>query len=85
MEHSWAGEEDREMARVVVSAPDIECEGCAGAITRSLGKAPGVQEVSVDVDAKQVSIEYGAEQVGLRALLARLAGAGFPSTVVSEG
>ena len=40
------------------TAPDIECEGCANAIKKAVGKVSGVTAVEVDVPAKQVTVRH---------------------------
>ena len=59
--------------------PAIQCEGCANAIKRSLGKLQGVQAVNVDVDGKRVSVQYESAEIDEAALRDRLALAGFPA------
>ncbi len=71
------------MASVSMIAPAIHCEGCASAIKRSLGKLSGVQEVSVGVADRSVSVTFDPAQVTPDAIKARLEQAGFP--VQSEG
>ena len=39
-------------------APDIECDGCANAIKRALGKIAGVSEVSVNVNEKSIAVSH---------------------------
>ncbi len=60
-------------------APAIHCEGCANSIKRSLGKLPGVEEVSVDINEKMVRATYDATQTTEDAIRARLEMAGFPA------
>lgn len=59
------------------TAPDIECDGCANAIKKALGKLPGVSAVEVDVPTKRVTVHHdpGATRDTLVAALDR---AGFP-------
>ena len=57
--------------------PTIECDGCAGSIRRSLGKLSGVQSVTVDVEAKDVLVQFDADQTSPAALRERLTLAGF--------
>jgi copper chaperone CopZ len=61
-----------------VTCPDIECEGCAGAIHRSVEAVQGVQGVKVDVQGKRVAVEYDPAQVSDSQLRERLNRAGFP-------
>ena len=59
-------------------APAIHCEGCANSIKRSLGKMPGVEEVSVDINGKMVRATYDTAQTTEDSIRARLEMAGFP-------
>ena len=38
------------------AVPDISCEHCRSAITASVGAVPGVEQVTVDLDARTVSV-----------------------------
>ncbi|MHC5542750.1 heavy metal-binding domain-containing protein, partial [Singulisphaera rosea] len=65
------------------SAPDIVCDGCAGAIKRALGPVSGVSHVDVDVDAKTVTVSH--EETTPREVLAEaLARAGYPGSSGGE-
>ncbi|WP_309719456.1 heavy metal-associated domain-containing protein [Armatimonas sp.] len=39
-------------------ALEIECQGCASAIKKSVGTVAGVSDVQVDVDAKRVTVSH---------------------------
>jgi copper chaperone CopZ len=58
--------------------PTIQCAGCAEAIKRSLGKLAGVQRVDVDIEGKNVTVQYEESQIKGEALRQRLEQAGFP-------
>lgn len=58
-------------------APDIECDGCANAIRKSVGRLAGVVETDVDVDAKAVTVRHEST-VTAEALRVALDRAGFP-------
>ena len=62
-----------------VTAPDIVCGGCAGAIKNALRKVEGVSNVEVDVDAKRVSVEHGGD-VSREEIVDILDRAGFPAS-----
>jgi copper chaperone len=62
------------------SAPDIECDGCANSIKNALSKTPGVSAVSVDVNAKTVTVTHDAPAATVTATLDRI---GFPATPVA--
>ena len=42
-----------------VTAPDIECDGCAQSIRNALARVPGVSGIDVNVASKQVTVEHG--------------------------
>lgn len=41
-----------------VTAPEIVCGGCAGAIKKALGNVAGVSEVDVDIATKKVIVKH---------------------------
>jgi copper chaperone CopZ len=60
-----------------VRCPDIECEGCANAIKRSLGSVAGVRDIQVGVESKSVTVQFDPARVSEGALRERLSRAGF--------
>ena len=46
------------MKTTTLTAPEIECGGCASAIKKSVGTVAGVSEIVVDVDAKRVTVTH---------------------------
>ena len=46
------------MKTTTLTAPDIECGGCASAIKKSVGAVTGVQGVQVDIDTKRVAVTH---------------------------
>ena len=61
-----------------VTAPDIECDGCANAIKKALGTVPGVAQVEVNIDAKTVTVTHDAQTASRDTITSRLDKAGFP-------
>lgn len=61
-----------------VTAPDIVCGGCAGAIKKALGTVEGVTEVDVNVASKAVTVEH-APDVSREQIIETLDRAGFPA------
>ena len=61
-----------------LTAPDIVCGGCAGAIKNALGKVAGVSGVEVDVNTKKVTVEHSRETTREK-IVEVLDDAGFPS------
>ncbi len=64
------------MQTTTLSAPDIECEGCAIAIKKALAKIAGISCVDVDVEEKQVTVSHD-DDVSRAALTVVLDRAGF--------
>ena len=64
------------MKTTTLTAPDIECGGCASAIKKSVGTVPGVREIQVDIDAKQVTVTHD-DATGLEDIKAAVEKAGF--------
>ena len=67
-----------ETAAVTLTAPDIECDGCAASIGKALGRQNGVQAVRVDVPAQAVTVEFDPARTGRAEIAATLADIGFP-------
>jgi len=62
-----------------VTAPDIVCGGCAGAIKKALGNVEGVREVEVDVETKAVTVAH-EPAISREQIIETLDRAGFPSS-----
>jgi copper ion binding protein len=41
--------------------PEISCQHCVSAITREVSALPGVQNVEVSLDSKQVTVGHSAD------------------------
>ena len=65
------------MQTTTVTAPDIECDGCANAIKKTLGTVAGVSQVTVDVAAKTITVAHD-EKATRAVIAAALDKAGFP-------
>ena len=46
------------MAITILNVPDISCEHCERAITNALTPVAGIRDVSVDIPAKRVRVNY---------------------------
>jgi copper chaperone len=57
------------------SVPGVHCDHCRAAIERELTHVPGVASVTVDLDAKTVSVT--GEQLGDAAIRAAIDEAGY--------
>ncbi len=66
------------MKTLAVTAPDISCEHCKRSIEHDLAGAPGVRQVTVDVDTKAVRVDYDETETDDQALRAVLTDIGYP-------
>ncbi len=66
------------MSKVLFTVPSISCGHCARAIRSALGEANDVQQVDVDIEAKQVAVVYDPEVVSKAQLKSILAEADYP-------
>ena len=62
-------------------AEKIYCGACAAVITKALRGVPGVSEVNVDVDKKEVLVHFDPSKASVDDLTAATAKKGFPATV----
>jgi copper chaperone CopZ len=58
---------------------EIECDGCANSIRRTLGKIDGVSEVEVEVAEKRIQVQYDPAKTNEASIKERLSLAGFPA------
>ena len=66
------------MTQVTLNVPDISCEHCERTITNALTPVEGVQDVRVDIPAKQVRVEYEETKVDVDRMKAILAEEDYP-------
>lgn len=65
------------METTILKAPDIECDGCANAIKKALGKLSGISGIEVNIETKLVTVQH-EPIVSNELLLKTLDKAGFP-------
>ena len=65
------------MAQQTINVEGMSCEHCVKTITKAVGEAAGVQKVSVNLDAKNVSVDYDETAISLEQISAKITGAGF--------
>jgi copper chaperone len=58
------------MAVVRLDVPSIVCDGCAELLTEKIGQVPGVDDVSVDVAGKTVTVTGAADPEAVTAAVA---------------
>lgn len=60
------------------SVPDVHCEHCDRAITGALNSIEGVSEAAVDLEAKEVSVDYDETSVDRQKLVEAIEEEGYP-------
>jgi copper chaperone len=73
------------MARATLNVPDIECEHCEHAITEALTPVAGVRSIKVDIDGKQVQLDYDESALNLDRVQQILAEEDYPVASVTAG
>ena len=73
--------QSQESKTATLYAKKIYCEACAAIITKSLRNVQGVSKVNVDVEKKEVVVQYDPAKATVDDLTAATAKRGFPSTV----
>jgi mercuric ion binding protein len=71
----------QELKSATLYAEKIYCDACAAVITKALRNVPGVSKVSVDVERKEVLVQFDAAKATVEDLTAATGKRGFPSTV----
>lgn len=71
------------MATTVLTVPDISCEHCVRSVTEALSPVEGVQQVSVDIPTKQVTVEYDQSRVDVAKMQEILAEEDYPVASIS--
>jgi len=71
----------QELKSATLYANKIYCEACAAVITKALRNVPGVWKVSVDVEKKEVVVQFDPAKASVEDLTAATAKRGFPSSV----
>ncbi|MEI6512259.1 MAG: heavy-metal-associated domain-containing protein [bacterium] len=66
------------MITVTLTIPEISCDACANSIQRVLAKTGGVSEVDVNVNKKQVTLDYDESETNEQVIRDILTEAGFP-------
>lgn len=64
------------MKTTTLTAPEIECQGCASAIKKTVGAVAGVTEVLVDIETKGVTVHHD-DTTPASAITAAVEKAGF--------
>lgn len=65
------------MAHEVLSVPEVTCHHCVNAIEGAVGALSGVQSVKVDLERKDVTIDYDDKSVGHDSIVGAIKGEGY--------
>lgn len=65
------------MATEAILVPGIHCDHCRAAIEGALTPLDGVANASVDIDARQVTVEYDAATISRDALVSAIEDQGY--------
>jgi copper chaperone CopZ len=68
------------MTETTLTVADMSCEACSAAVQGALERLPGVAGVSVDLDAKLVSVEHDERLAPGALLAATIEEQGYPVT-----
>jgi copper chaperone CopZ len=70
---------------VELAVVGMHCQSCVALIEDTLGRDPGVEAVTVDLDAGRASVVYDERAVSVDGLCAVVAAAGYSARAVSGG
>jgi copper chaperone len=65
------------MAQEVLSVPEVSCQHCVSALEGAVGALEGVDSVKVDLDRKDITIDYDDKQVGHENFVGAITGEGY--------
>ncbi|WP_313182353.1 copper chaperone CopZ [Lacrimispora sp.] len=65
------------MAKSVINVDGMACEHCVKAITNAVGALSGVSGVSVDLEAKTVTVDHDPDQASVEAIKAEIEDQGY--------
>lgn len=65
------------MATDTIVVPEIHCDHCRSSIEGALAPLDGVARASVDIEARQVTVEYDASTIDRDALISAIEDQGY--------
>ncbi|WP_099467458.1 copper chaperone CopZ [Konateibacter massiliensis] len=65
------------MEKSIINVEGMSCEHCVKAVNGAVSALAGVQNVSVDLDSKTVTVEYDAAQSSLEQIKAEIEDQGY--------
>jgi len=68
-----------------LSVPDMTCTACPITVKKVLSRMPGVTDVKVSYEKRQVTVVFDDTKTTIAALTSATADAGYPSTPETAG
>ncbi len=65
------------MTHQIINVEGMSCDHCVQTITKAVMDVQGVKEVSVNLEGKQVSVDYDEREGALKEITGAIAEAGF--------
>lgn len=65
------------MTHQTINVEGMSCDHCVQTITKAVKAVQGVKEVSVNLEGKQVSVDYDEREGALKEITGAIAEAGF--------
>lgn len=65
------------MEKTVLKVEGMSCEHCVKAVTKAVEALPGIENVSVDLKSKAVTVKYDPAQSSLDAIKAEIDDQGY--------
>ncbi|HEX2149129.1 MAG TPA: copper ion binding protein [Actinomycetota bacterium] len=65
------------MVEKVLEVPEVSCHHCVNAIEGAVGSLDGVDSVKVNLDRKDVTVNYNEEALQLTSIVAAIEGEGY--------
>ena len=70
----------KRMSEITIKIAGLSCGGCVGSVTRVLQALPGVEQVTVSLEAGEARVQYDVARVSVPALLQVVDDAGFSAS-----
>ena len=65
------------MEKTIIKVEGMSCEHCVKAVTNAVNSVTGIGSVSVDLDAKTVTVEYDAAKTSLESIKTEIEDQGY--------
>lgn len=77
----WSQAVSQQSKSAVLYAEKIFCDACAAVIGKALRGVEGVNKVAIDVDKKEVTVQFDPAKTTVEQLTSATAKKGFPSSL----